>query len=225
SAMADFRAHSLRQNSLGGLSFIASSRQTKEALAVIDLQVPGEYNVCNALGVLSAAHLLGAPLDKTALALSQFLGTGRRFDIRGEALGVTVIDDYAHHPTEIAATLQAARVRFPNRRIWALWQPHTYSRTRMLKTEYLTAFSAADHVLVTEIYAAREKNNVFSSVEIASQLDHQDVHFLPSLAENTAFLLEHLQAGDVLLVLSAGDADQVCAAVLAGLREKEAANA
>jgi len=224
SSEADFRAHNLRINSAGGFSFIVSSRQTKEALAVIDLQVPGEHNVRNALGVFMAACLSGFSADKTALALNQFSGTGRRFDIQGEAFGVTVIDDYAHHPTAISATLEAARNRFPNRRIWAVWQPHTYTRTRALMTAYLTAFSSADCVLVTEIYAAREKKNAFSSQIIVDQLIHPAAAYAPTLEAATAYLLEHLQPGDVMLVLSAGDADQISVAVLAGLREREGTN-
>ncbi|NPV76578.1 MAG: UDP-N-acetylmuramate--L-alanine ligase [Anaerolineae bacterium] len=221
---ADFRAHNLRLNPSGGFSFIISSRQTKEALAVVDLQVPGEHNVRNALGVFTAAHLLGFSADKTALALNQFLGTGRRFDIQGEACGVAVIDDYAHHPTEIAATLEAARNRFPGRRIWAVWQPHTYTRTRTLMAEYLTAFLSADCVLITEIYAAREKQNAFSSKVIVDRITHPAAAYVPTLESAVAYLLENLKSGDVMLVLSAGDADQISAAVLAGLREKEAAN-
>ena len=224
SAEADFRAHSLHVNSSGGYSFIISSRQTKEALAVVDLQVPGEHNVRNALAVLTAAHLYGLSVEKAAQALGEFSGTGRRFDIIGEAMGVTVIDDYAHHPTEIAATLTAARSRFPGRRIWVVWQPHTYTRTRTLMAEYFNAFSAADRVVVTEIYAARERENVFSAKVVVDQMVHPAVTFIPTLKAVTAHLLENLKSGDVLMVLSAGDADQVSADVLAGLKEREATN-
>ena len=222
---ADFRAHNLRLNPSGGFSFIVSSRKTKEALAVISLQVPGEHNVRNALGVFTAAHLLGFSADKTALALNQFSGTKRRFDIQGEAYGVVVIDDYAHHPTGITATLAAARSRFSGRRIWAVWQPHTYTRTRVLMKEYLAAFSSADCVLITEIYAAREKQNVFSSQVIVDQISHPAASYAQTLEAAVAYLLENLKPGDVMLVLSAGDADQISAAVLAGLKERESANA
>jgi UDP-N-acetylmuramate--alanine ligase len=137
---------------------------------------------------------------------------------------VTVIDDYAHHPTEIAATLTAARSRFPGRRMWAVWQPHTYTRSRTLMAEYFNAFSAADRVVVTEIYAARERENVFSAKVVVDQMVHPAVTFIPTLKAVTAHLLENLKSGDVLMVLSAGDADQVSADVLAGLKEREATN-
>lgn len=225
SAEADFRAHNLRLNPAGGFSFIASDRQTKKAIAAIDLQVPGEYNVRNALGVLAAAMLLNLSAEKVALALGEFLGAGRRFDILGEACGITLINDYAHHPTEINATLSAARSRFPNARIWAVWQPHTFSRTRTLLPEFLRAFQHADQVLITEIYAAREKDLTFSSRQIVDQFSHPQAVFMPTLTNATSYLLKNIKPGDVVLVLSAGDADQISAAVLASLKEREAANA
>jgi UDP-N-acetylmuramate--alanine ligase len=165
--------------------------------------------------------LLGLPLEPAARALETYLGTGRRFDLRGEASGVAVIDDYAHHPTQIRTTLAAARGRFPGRRIWAVWQPHTYSRTQALLQEYATAFSDADVVIVTEVYAARENFTGFSSRQVVERMAHPDARFVPGLEQTTAHLLKRLQPGDVVLVLSAGDADQISAAVLQTLRERE----
>ena len=99
---------------------------------------------------------MNLPVEQASKALSEFRGTGRRFEVRGEINGIVLIDDYAHHPTEIRATLSAARMRYPKSRLWVVWQPHTYSRTRLLFQDFVAAFEQADHVLVTDIYAARE---------------------------------------------------------------------
>ena len=151
--------------------------------------------------------------------MSEYQGTGRRFQVLGEAGGVTVIDDYAHHPTEIRATLAAARARYPERPLWVVWQPHTYSRTRTLLDDFAHAFGDADHVLVTAVYAAREAQprDGFSAEQVVAAMPHPDVRLVPGLGQVQEHLLAHLRAGDVLLVLSAGDADQVSAAVLAQL--------
>jgi len=183
----------------------------------VSLQVPGEHNVRNALAALSVAALMAIPLQEAADALSEFTGTGRRFEVRGESKGVIVIDDYAHHPTEIRATLAAAKARYPNRRIWAVWQPHTYSRTQTLFLEFTRAFADANEVLVTEIYASREARQDFSSAEVVSAMPHLSVRYTGSLEDTTKHLLKELRSGDVLIVLSAGDADQVSANVLKGL--------
>jgi UDP-N-acetylmuramate--alanine ligase len=163
--------------------------------------------------------VLGLDLQHAARALEQFTGTGRRFELRGEAGGVLVIDDYAHHPTEIRATLSAARSRYPGRRIWAVWQPHTYSRTRTLFDGFATAFTDADAVIVTEVYQAREPQQDFSAEQVVKAMSHPAVQFIAGLAQVSDYLISHLSPGDVLLVLSAGDANQVSAQVLAHLME------
>ena len=149
--------------------------------------------------------------------MGEFKGTGRRFQVLGEKRGITIVDDYAHHPTEIRATLAAARARYPGRKIWAVWQPHTYSRTRTLFYEFSRAFAEADEVLVTEIYAAREPKQEFSSAEVVASMPHPSARFSGALEDTAEYLLKHLRSGDVLIVLSAGDANQVSANVLAGL--------
>jgi UDP-N-acetylmuramate--alanine ligase len=151
----DYQAENLVLNELGGYNFEFVSKDV-EKRAKVSLQVPGIHNVRNATAALAVSDLIGVSVVQAAGEISRFQGTERRFEVRGEAKHVTFIDDYAHHPTEIMATLSAARVRFPNRNIWAVWQPHTYSRTRTLFTEFAGAFRDADHVLVTDIYAARE---------------------------------------------------------------------
>ena len=146
-------------------------------------------------------------------------GTGRRFEVRGEKRGVIVVDDYAHHPTEIKATLAAAKARYPDRRIWAVWQPHTYSRTQTLLFEFSRAFTDASDVLVTEVYASREPKQEFSSAEVVSSMPHPSARYTGSLEATTDYLLKNLGSKDVMIVLSAGDADQISTNVLKGLKE------
>jgi len=162
------------------------------------------------------------PLEAASQALGEYRGTARRFELRGEAAGVIIIDDYAHHPTKIRATLAAARQRYPGHRLWAVWQPHTYSRTQILFKEFTAAFQDADVVVVTEVFASREAALVgsASSQEVVKAMRHPQAYFVPEFTQVTAFLLERLRPGDVLVVMSAGDADQISTQVLAGLEEK-----
>jgi len=213
------QARAVKPNDRGGFNFTASTNIAEAGVQSVNvsLQVPGEHNVRNALASLSVAAVLGLSLKNAAVALGEFKGTGRRFQVVGEKNGVTVIDDYAHHPTEIRATLAAARARFPGRRILTVWQPHTYSRTQTLFLEFTRAFTDTDLVFVTEVYAAREPRQEFSSAEVVSAMPHPAARFTNSLAETTEAVLKVIRSGDVLLVLSAGDADQVSAGVLAGL--------
>jgi UDP-N-acetylmuramate--alanine ligase len=214
----DCYAEILVPNAKGGFTFSASVLGHS---AEVKLQVPGRHNVRNSLAALTVTMLLGLPLAKAVRALEQFTGTGRRFDVRGEAAGVVVIDDYAHHPTEIRTTLAAARARYPGKRIWAIWQPHTYSRTQALAEGFARAFEDADEVIVTEVFAAREAKQAYSAADVVKGMSHPSVHFIADLSEVGLYLLSHLQPGDVLLVLSAGDADQVSQTVLAGLSERK----
>ncbi|MEW5938484.1 MAG: UDP-N-acetylmuramate--L-alanine ligase [Chloroflexota bacterium] len=211
-------ARNLAPNSRGGFDFDAVSNLFPETQSIrVSLQVPGKHNVQNSLAALAIASLLGLPPKKAAEALGEFRGTGRRFEVVGEEKGVTIVNDYGHHPTEIKAALAAARTRYPGRRVWAVWQPHTYSRTRTLFDQFVNAFPDADEVIVTEVYASREAPQDFTSAFIVSSMRHPSARFIAKLNDATKYLLEHLQPGDVLIVLSAGDADQVSADVLAGL--------
>ncbi len=234
---ANFIAANLVRNERGGFDYDAcrhSKQGSGKSLMVrVSLQVPGEHNVRNSLAALAVTQQVGAQLgdavlDVAAQGLSEFVGTGRRFDVLGEAKGITVIDDYAHHPTEISATLAAARARYGQKRIWAVWQPHTFSRTLELHEQFANAFSNADQVVVTEIYPAREKAEDFqhySSAQIVQQMNHPAVQFVPNIEDAVQHLLKVLQPGDVLLVLSAGDADQISARVLAVLQERSQSHA
>ncbi|MCX7754972.1 MAG: UDP-N-acetylmuramate--L-alanine ligase [Anaerolineales bacterium] len=217
-------AQNVMANRLGGFTFNALIRLAGNATYVsgVQMRVPGLHNVRNALAVLAVVGLLGLDLKAAGRALGEFRGTSRRFEIKGEAKGVVVIDDYAHHPTEIRATLDAARARYPSRRLVVVWQPHTYSRIRALFDEFVVSFGEADEVIVGEIYAAREPSESFSAREVVQAMYHRAARFLPTLPEIRNYLLSHLKPGDVLLVLSAGDADWVSAEVLAHLKESEA---
>jgi UDP-N-acetylmuramate--alanine ligase len=202
-------------NGKGGFTFSASILGES---AKVELMIPGKHNILNALAALTVARHLNLPLPEAAKALGQFTGTGRRFEVRGEANGITVIDDYAHHPTEIQATLAAARYRYPHSPIWVVWQPHTYTRTQMLLNDFANSFGNADEVIVTEIYAAREPKQVFSSRKVVDAMP-RPAHFIASLPGVSQYLITHLHPGDVLLVLSAGDADQISTEVLAHLQK------
>jgi UDP-N-acetylmuramate--alanine ligase len=210
------QARTIKSNVHGGFDFSAMTNVGASSASTINvsLKVPGEHNVRNALAALSVAAMLGLPLREAANALGEFSGTGRRFDVRGEQKGIVLIDDYAHHPTEIRATLSAAKVRYPNRRIWAVWQPHTYSRTQALFFEFSRAFDDADQVLVTDVYASREAPQDFTSAEVVSAMPHPSARYSGSLDETKQYLLKHLRPGDAVIVLSAGDADQISAALL-----------
>ncbi|PWH17845.1 MAG: UDP-N-acetylmuramate--L-alanine ligase [Anaerolineae bacterium] len=219
-------AQNVMANKQGGFTFNALIRLAGHATYIsgVQLRVPGLHNVRNALAVLAVVGLLGLDIKAAGHALGEFQGTARRFELKGEAKGVIVIDDYAHHPTEIRATLDAARARYPSRRLVVVWQPHTFSRTRTLFDEFVVSFGEADEVIVSEIYAAREPQEDFSAQQVVQAMYHRAARFIPTLPEIRNYLLAHLKPGDVLLVLSAGDADWVSAEVLARLKESEANN-
>lgn len=209
----DFQAQNLAPDRAEGYSFDVVYRG--EMLGSVSLKVPGIHNVFNALAAVAVGHSLGLPIKKIARSLGKFQGAKRRFELRGEEAGITLIDDYAHHPTEIKATLAAARSRYPQRRLWAIWQPHTYSRTISLWQEFSLAFEGADQVIVTSVYAARESPPVdFSMFELAKNISHPNVQYIPELREVIRFLYQNARREDVVLVLSAGDANQICEELL-----------
>jgi UDP-N-acetylmuramate--alanine ligase len=217
------QARDVKPNERGGFDFTATTNLASKTSASVkvSLQVPGQHNVRNALAVLAIIGVLGLSRKKTAQALAEFTGTGRRFELRGSINDIRIFDDYAHHPTEIKATLAGARARYPKARIWAVWQPHTYSRTRTLFLDFARAFKDADQVIVTEIFAAREPAEEFTSAEVVSAMPNLSARYVKTLEEATSYLLEHLQTGDVVLVLSAGDADQISTDVVRGLKERQ----
>ena len=219
---ADYCALHLELNTIGCYQFEVWFRgETPQNLGVVSLQVPGEYNVSNALAAFAVVHQSGFSPAGTTHALEEFVGTQRRFDVRGEVGGVTVIDDYAHHPVEIVATLGAARKRYLGSRLVAVWQPHTYSRTQMLSDAFIEAFDRADRVIVTEVYAARETSNGYSAAQVVERMSHPGAVFIASLDAVVKDLLAWLAPGDVVIVLSAGDADRVSVELLEKIASKE----
>jgi len=158
--------------------------------------------VLNALAAMGAARAAGVDFSTAAAALTRFQGTARRFEIKGQLAGVTVVDDYAHHPTEIRATLAAARTKYPGRTIWAVFQPHTYSRTATFLDDFAAAFGDANHVLVTGIYAARESNSLgISGQDVVSHADHPDAQYVETLDRAVGKLVARVQPGDVVMKL------------------------
>ena len=221
-----WRATNVRTNPLGGMDFSFSGAGANgEVGGTCSLRVPGEHNVLNALAALVVADVCSVPVADAAQSLGTYRGAGRRFELKGEARGIRIFDDYAHHPTEIKATLRGARLRYPVGNIWAIWQPHTFSRTVALLDEFAQAFKDADHVIVLPIYAAREKKEDFSfaanalnPIEIARKIHHRDVRNAASFGDALGVLMSQVRGGDVIITLSAGDGNQVGERLLQMLR-------
>lgn len=190
----------------------------------VGLRVPGRHNVMNALGAAAAARFLGVEWDAIQKGLSAFSGVGRRFEVLGEVGGVLMVDDYAHHPTEIRATLQGARGRYPRRRIVAVFQPHLFSRTRDFSREFGEALALADEIWVSEIYPAREAPipgiTGMLVAQAAMDAGAQSVSFHPELADLPGKLAPTLQAGDLCLTLGAGSIESLGGDLLQALRAR-----
>lgn len=206
-------AENIQANGAGGNDFIVLHDGATVGLARIRL--PGLQNVSNSLAALVVVSTLGVEFNAVREALAEFRGVGRRFEVKGEVRGITVVDDYAHHPTEIRATLAAARRRYGSRQIWAMFQPHTFSRTRALLADFAASFGEADHVLVTDIFRSRELfDPSVSARDIVSQMTHPDARYVPTLAEATQVLMAEMKSGDILITLGAGDGNTVGEGVL-----------
>ena len=178
-----------------------------EDLGTVSLSVPGRHNVSNSLAAIALCLNLGLPLDVIKKGLLQFGGTKRRFEYKGTKNGITVIDDYAHHPTEVAATLTAAR-NYRHGRIICVFQPHTYSRTKAFLSDFARVLSMADIVVLADIYAAREKNTIgISSKDLLAELQKngQESYYFPSFDEIEKFLSEKCINNDLLITMGAGD--------------------
>lgn len=201
----DYRAADIRYDELARPEYTLIRRGKADVR--IKLGVTGEHNVYNSLAVIACAELLGVSLENTLEALRDFGGTKRRFEKKGVCRGITVIDDYAHHPREIAVTLQAAK-NYPHRRLWCAFQPHTYTRTKAFLDEFAEALSLADEVILADIYAARETDTLgVSSADIAERIAAKGVraHYLPTFDEIEKFILENCNEGDLLITMGAGD--------------------
>ncbi len=191
---------------------------------VVRLAIPGVHNILNSMAALLAVEAAGIPLPEAIPHLATYQGAARRFERKGEARGVLIIDDYAHHPAEIRSTLQAARSTYPDREIWAVYQPHTYSRTRTFLDQFNGAFSFADHLIVTDIYPARESPDPAITPElVAAASHHEQVRAISELDDAADFLLQALRPNSLVIILSAGTATRLGPTLLARLQEKASA--
>ena len=211
SAQADISAHEITFDHSFGSSF--SVWRGIDVLGQVVMRVPGKHNVYNSLAAIAVGLELEVPFEKIAAALEEFSGADRRFQFKGEAGGVTVVDDYGHHPTEIKATLSAARIGAPNRRIVVLFQPHRYSRTNDLMDEFASAFNNADALFVTDIYAASETPIEGINAEVLTDriksYGHKHAEYIGALENGPAILLENIREGDLVITLGAGSVYRV----------------
>jgi UDP-N-acetylmuramate--alanine ligase len=189
-------------------------------LGPFELHVPGRHNVLNATAAVAIAHQLEVPSDRIAEGLNHFRGVDRRFQLRGEARGVTVVDDYGHHPTEIRATLAAAR-ECGHGKIHVVFQPHRFSRTKDLLDRFRGAFIDADTVIVLPIYAASEEPIPGVTAELlASRIEGPEVQYAPDFPSAVAAVVAQAHEGDLILTLGAGNVSQLGPMILAALEAK-----
>jgi UDP-N-acetylmuramate--alanine ligase len=185
----------------------------------LELQVPGIHNALNATGAFAALLFLGITPEEAARGLHEFVGTGRRFEERGVVDGVTVVDDYAHHPTEVAALLSAARVSAGAGRVLVLFQPHLYSRTRIFAAEFASALDHADETVLTAIYAAREDHDPATSSQMIAELMRSSVQYVPEREAAAREIARRARTGDLILTVGAGDVTELGDVVLDELQK------
>jgi UDP-N-acetylmuramate--L-alanine ligase len=194
------------------MSFVANKLTTSKKYK-ITLSLSGEHNVLNTLASVALLDHLDCDLQKATEKLVEFNGPTRRFEIKGVANGVTIIDDYAHHPTAVMATLQAARSKYPESKIWAVFEPHTFSRTQATKAELAEAFEIANKVIITDIYPAREKASDFriTSQEIVDEIakNHQNVAYIPRKKGVMDHIVANAKNGDVVIIMAVGDFNKI----------------
>lgn len=201
----DYSAGNIRYNENGHVSFDLIKHG--EYVDRIQLSVTGDHNASNALASIATAELLNIPMDTIKRGLLSFTGTDRRFEYKGTLNGVTVIDDYAHHPTEIQATLKAAK-HYPHKELWCVFQPHTYTRTKAFFHEFAEALAHTDHLVLADIYAARETDTLgISSMDLAEEVRKlgTDAHYFSSFSEIEDFLVKHCRPEDLLITMGAGN--------------------
>ena len=218
---ADWTATEIEALPDGRQTFLV--RHRGEEFGRFETGLPGRYNIANALAGIAAGHALGLAVELLREAVAAYGGARRRFETVGEAGGVTVMDEYAHHPTEVAAMVSAARERFPARRLVAVFQPHTYSRTRYLLNEFRTCFQGLDELLVLATYAAREPESAGMDAQaLAEQIETPRARYVATFEEAAQAALGMLAPGDVFFTIGAGDVDAVGPLVLSGLQERAA---
>ena len=177
----------------------------------VTLGVSGEHNIYNSLSAIAVSRAIGIPFETIKKGLLEFAGTDRRFQLKGKVNGFTIIDDYAHHPQEIAATIATAK-KYPHKKLWVLFQPHTYSRTLALMDDFAGALSQADEIILADIYAAREKNTVGVSSNDLRKLmlsQNTNVYYIPDFPSIQEFVLSHVEEGDLLITMGAGNIVEV----------------
>ena len=210
-AQATYRARNVRYDGLN-TRFVAWRRA--DELGEVVLPMPGHHNVLNALAVLAVADFMEIPFDTYVKAIARFEGIQRRFTVRGEVGGVTIVDDFGHHPAEVRATLSGARAAFPGRRILAAFQPHRFTRTRDQFQEFAKSFYDADKVILCDVFAAGEKpiEGVTSETLVRAIKDqgHKDVVLVPRREDVAAALDAQVKQGDLVITLGAGDIQLTC---------------
>ena len=202
---ADWYPTDVTFNDLGHATYTVNHKGEK--IAQVELSIPGMHNVYNSLSAFALATCYGVATEAIVKGIKNFTGTDRRFQFKGQFNGVNVIDDYAHHPTEIQATINSARGTKLNK-LWIMFQPHTYTRTKALFSEFAEALAHADHVILADIYAARETDTLgISSAQLADAVKEHgcDATYLPSFAAIEEFVTTHCQPGDLLITMGAGD--------------------
>jgi len=206
SSQADLIARNVHRER-GRLQFEVFYRQKE--LGRVQLPVPGSHNVLNALAAIAVGLELDVPFRTMCQALANFTGVNRRFEIKAEVNGILLVDDYAHHPTEIQATLEAARSGWPDRRIVALFQPHLYSRTQKFYREFARSFLDSDVLFVLDVYPARETPIAGVSgkliAEAAREMGHRQVYFVEDKSRVTEAVAPHVRPGDMIITIGAGD--------------------
>jgi len=221
---ATWTAHDIELLAGGRQAF--DVRHDGEPVGRFEITLPIRHNVPNALAGIAAAHAVGLSFDEIREALAAYGGARRRFELAGEAGGVTVMDDYAHHPTEVADTIQAARETFPGRRILACFQPHTYSRSEYLLEGFRTCFRGLDELLVLSTYAAREPESAGMDAEtLVHEIEAPKARFVESFEEAVDAAMELLQPGDVFFTIGAGDVDEIGPLLVERLQQAQGANA
>ncbi|MDQ3365717.1 MAG: UDP-N-acetylmuramate--L-alanine ligase [Myxococcota bacterium] len=221
SSQATYRARNVRPDGLT-TRFVAWRHAAE--LGEVVLPMPGQHNVLNALGVLAIADFMGIPFETYVQAIAHFEGVARRFTVRGEVGGVTVVDDFGHHPAEVKATLSGAKSSFAGRRIVAAFQPHRYTRTRDQLGEFARAFHDADKVVICDIAAAGEKpiDGISSEVvvRLAREAGHKDISYIPRREDLAGWLDGHARPGDLVITLGAGNIQLSCNEVIALLEQR-----
>lgn len=225
SPQADYRLSDVQPRGMEtGFTVRASTSSFGQIHAVITVGVPGRHNALNGTGAFAAAVELGVPPQRVATALASFRGAARRLEPKGAAAGVRVLDTYAHHPTEIAADLRAARELAAGGRVIAVFQPHLFSRTRLFAPEFGAALALADEIIVLDVYAAREDPEPGVTGElVAAQVPGERVRYVPDLAAAPAAVAGIARAGDLVLTMGAGDVTKLGPLVLAELAAAAAA--